>query len=172
MKRIAISRVLVDNVDTIQVDWALYGPKLAQVALTFGADDIDSVSPEDDDVAGPAPLAGRGDSRGAFALQASSPSSATARFETSATSMLIRLGAVSYLNTRPLVHGLERADRRFSLRFDVPARCADLLHANEVDLGLIPSIEYPGTRLPDCARRVDRIGRPGCVGGAFQQGAD
>lgn len=48
VKRVAISRLLADNVDTIQVDWALYGPKLAQVALTFGADDIDSVSPEDD----------------------------------------------------------------------------------------------------------------------------
>ena len=33
---------------TIQVDWTLYGPKLAQVALTVGADDIDAVSPEDD----------------------------------------------------------------------------------------------------------------------------
>ncbi len=58
--------------------------------------------------------------------------------------MPVRLGAVSYLNTRPLVHGLERQTDRFSLRFDVPARCADLLHANEVDLGLIPSIEYAG----------------------------
>ena len=48
VRRIAIARVLVDNVDTIQVDWALYGPKLAQVGLTFGADDIDSVSPVDD----------------------------------------------------------------------------------------------------------------------------
>jgi aminodeoxyfutalosine synthase len=48
VKRIAISRLLADNVDTIQVDWALYGPKLAQVALTFGADDIDSVAAEDD----------------------------------------------------------------------------------------------------------------------------
>ena len=57
---------------------------------------------------------------------------------------MIRLGAVSYLNTRPLVHGLEQQSARFSLRFDVPARCAELLHANEVDLGLIPSIEYPG----------------------------
>jgi chorismate dehydratase len=57
---------------------------------------------------------------------------------------MIRLGAVSYLNTRPLVHGLEEQSHRFSLRFDVPARCAELLHANEVDLGLIPSIEYPG----------------------------
>ena len=44
VKRVAISRLLADNVDTIQVDWALYGPKLAQVALTFGADDIDSVA--------------------------------------------------------------------------------------------------------------------------------
>ena len=48
VKRMAISRLLVDNVDTIQVDWALYGPKLAQVALTFGADDIDSVAAEED----------------------------------------------------------------------------------------------------------------------------
>jgi len=48
VKRVAISRVLAENVGTIQVDWALYGPKLAQVALTFGADDIDSVPAEDD----------------------------------------------------------------------------------------------------------------------------
>ena len=48
VKRVALSRLLADNVDTIQVDWGLYGPKLAQVALTFGADDIDSVSAEDD----------------------------------------------------------------------------------------------------------------------------
>jgi chorismate dehydratase len=58
--------------------------------------------------------------------------------------MPIRLGAVSYLNTRPLVYGLEDQTSRFDLRFDVPAKCAELLHANEVDLGLIPSIEYPG----------------------------
>jgi aminodeoxyfutalosine synthase len=48
VKRIAVTRLLVDNVDVIQVDWALYGPKLAQVALTFGADDIDSVAVDDD----------------------------------------------------------------------------------------------------------------------------
>lgn len=48
VKRIAISRLLAANVDSIQVDWALYGPKLAQVALTFGADDIDSVAADDD----------------------------------------------------------------------------------------------------------------------------
>ena len=52
VKRVALARVLVQNVSTIQVDWELYGPKLAQVALTFGADDLDSVSPVDDDSQG------------------------------------------------------------------------------------------------------------------------
>ena len=52
VRRVAISRLIAHNVDTIQVDWALYGPKLAQVALTFGADDIDSVSPQDDESRG------------------------------------------------------------------------------------------------------------------------
>ena len=58
--------------------------------------------------------------------------------------MPIRLGAVSYLNTRPLVYGLEALHDMFEIRFDVPAKCAELLHANAVDLGLIPSIEFPG----------------------------
>ena len=47
VKQVALARLLVDNIESIQVDWALYGPKLAQVALTFGADDVDSVSPAD-----------------------------------------------------------------------------------------------------------------------------
>src|SRR5436305_13630105 len=54
----------------------------------------------------------------------------------------IRLGAVSYLNTGPLVYGLERRPERFQIRFDVPSRCAALLHEHQVDPGLIPSIEY------------------------------
>ena len=52
VKRVALSRLLIQNVDTIQVDWALYGPKLAQVALTFGADDVDSVPAVDDESQG------------------------------------------------------------------------------------------------------------------------
>jgi chorismate dehydratase len=54
----------------------------------------------------------------------------------------IRLGAVSYLNTRPLVYGLDRHADRFLVRFDVPSVCSALLHAGEVDVGLVPSIEY------------------------------
>lgn len=55
---------------------------------------------------------------------------------------LLRLGAVSYLNTKPLVYGLDAHPDEFDVRFDVPSKCATLLHAGKVDLGLIPAIEY------------------------------
>jgi len=54
---------------------------------------------------------------------------------------IIRLGAVGYLNARPLVYGLERQPR-FDLRYDIPSECARLLHSHAIDVGLIPSIEY------------------------------
>lgn len=53
----------------------------------------------------------------------------------------VRVGAVEYLNARPLVHGLGAAGL-FSVRFDVPSRCADLLAAHAIDVGLIPVAEY------------------------------
>ena len=53
----------------------------------------------------------------------------------------LRLGVVGYLNAVPTVHGLGR-DARFEIVRDVPSRIAARLHAGEIDLGLIPSIEY------------------------------
>jgi len=53
----------------------------------------------------------------------------------------VRLGAVTYLNARPLVYGLDR-HAGFEVRYDIPSECAQLLHARETDVGLIPSIEY------------------------------
>ena len=43
LRQVALARLLVDNIDSIQVDWARHGPKLAQVALAFGVDDVDAV---------------------------------------------------------------------------------------------------------------------------------
>jgi aminodeoxyfutalosine synthase len=48
VKSVAMARLVAPNIPTIQVDWSRYGPKLAQVALTFGADDLDSVTPTDE----------------------------------------------------------------------------------------------------------------------------
>jgi hypothetical protein len=48
VRRVALARLFVSNIPSIQVDWSLYGPKLAQVALTVGADDVDGVLAIDD----------------------------------------------------------------------------------------------------------------------------
>ena len=53
----------------------------------------------------------------------------------------LRLGVVSYLNAVPTVQGLG-SDPRFRVEPDVPSRVAARLHAGEIDLGLIPSVEY------------------------------
>ena len=53
----------------------------------------------------------------------------------------VRLGAVDYLNVRPLVAGLDD-EPMFALRFDPPSVCARLLSDGEIDLGMIPTIAY------------------------------
>jgi chorismate dehydratase len=55
---------------------------------------------------------------------------------------MLRLGVVAYLNAQPLAFGLDQRPDRVSVRYDVPARCAALLHEGDIDLGTIPSIEY------------------------------
>lgn len=62
--------------------------------------------------------------------------------------MKVRVGAVSYLNTRPLVLGMAQgmgADR-IELSFDVPSRLADRLAASELEVALLPTIEL--ARIP------------------------
>ena len=53
----------------------------------------------------------------------------------------VRLGAVSYLNARPLTYGLNQDDL-FELGYGVPSACADDLAAGRIDVGLIPAVEY------------------------------
>ena len=49
---VALARIGLPAVSTIEVDWQQYGPKLAQVALTFGANHLDRVSVVDDPTLG------------------------------------------------------------------------------------------------------------------------
>jgi chorismate dehydratase len=56
--------------------------------------------------------------------------------------MALRIGAVGYLNARPLTWALDRDPTRWHVRYDLPSVCARLLQDGEVDLGLVPSIEY------------------------------
>jgi hypothetical protein len=52
VKCVALARLLLD-VPSIQVDWPLYGPKLAQVGLLVGADDVDGVVATEPGTLGP-----------------------------------------------------------------------------------------------------------------------
>ncbi|MBY0527245.1 MAG: menaquinone biosynthesis protein [Gemmataceae bacterium] len=54
----------------------------------------------------------------------------------------IRVGAVNYLNTKPLICDLEALAPNIELMLDVPSRLADLLREGELDVGLIPVVEY------------------------------
>ncbi len=54
----------------------------------------------------------------------------------------IRIGAVSYLNTKPLVFQLETLAPQAELVLDYPSRLADQMTRGELDVALIPVIEY------------------------------
>jgi chorismate dehydratase len=54
----------------------------------------------------------------------------------------IRVGAVNYLNTKPLICDLESLAPAAELILDVPSRLADLLAEGQLDVALIPVIEY------------------------------
>jgi chorismate dehydratase len=56
--------------------------------------------------------------------------------------MTVRIGAVNYLNTKPLICDLEALAPSAELILDVPSRLADRLSAGELDVALIPVIEY------------------------------
>lgn len=53
----------------------------------------------------------------------------------------IRLGAVTYLNTKPLVYHLPQFLPAASIRLDVPSRLADQLAADQLDVALVPIVE-------------------------------
>lgn len=53
----------------------------------------------------------------------------------------ITIGAVNYLNTKPLVYRLDELAPQAEVVFDLPSRLADSLAAGQLDVALIPSVE-------------------------------
>ena len=47
LKNIAVARCFLDNFPHIKAYWVMIGPKMAQVALSFGADDVDGTVKEE-----------------------------------------------------------------------------------------------------------------------------
>ena len=55
---------------------------------------------------------------------------------------MIRVGAVNYLNTKPLIEGLAEFSTDIELSLDLPSALADRLAAGDLDVALIPAIEF------------------------------
>jgi len=60
-----------------------------------------------------------------------------------------RVCAVSYLNTVPLVWGIEHGAQRdiFDMRYALPSECADQLYSGDADIGIVPVIEMARQKL-------------------------
>src|SRR5690349_7846648 len=77
----------------------------------------------------------------------------------------LRISAISYLNTAPLMwnfeHGSERAElqRTFEVDYTLPSRCAQMLADGSADIGIIPVAAYTSIEnlsiLPDIAIASD-----------------
>jgi len=57
----------------------------------------------------------------------------------------IKIGIVNYLNTRPLIYGLERPpiSEMIEIKGDYPSRVASMLISSEVDIALVPVAVLP-----------------------------
>lgn len=60
----------------------------------------------------------------------------------------IKVGAVSYLNTKPLIYGFEQGkmNNEVDLLIDYPSNIASLLMNDEIDVGLVPVAVIPQLR--------------------------
>jgi predicted solute-binding protein len=66
-----------------------------------------------------------------------------------------RVCAVSYLNTVPLVWGIEHGPQQgiFEMAYALPSECADQLASGDADIGIVPVIEVARQKL-ECFRSV------------------
>lgn len=54
----------------------------------------------------------------------------------------LRVGAVNYLNSKPLIEGLSGFAPEIDLSLDLPSRLADRIARSELEVGLIPVVEF------------------------------
>lgn len=86
------------------------------------------------------------------------PAAAPARIDT--VRPFGRLGVVAYLNTRPLIDGLERL-AGLDLRAEVPSAMADLVASRDVDAGLCSVVDFFRATEPVEALPVGALGCDG-----------
>lgn len=79
----------------------------------------------------------------------------------------IKVSAVSYLNTKPFLYGIENSDilNEIELSVDIPSVCADKLLRGEVYLGLVPVVVIPELN------KANLLGQRACLISDFCIGA-
>lgn len=72
---------------------------------------------------------------------------------------MIKVSAVSYLNSKPFLHGLEISSvkQKIELSIDIPSVCAQKLLSDEADIGLVPIAVIPQLKYP-------QLVSPFCIG--------
>lgn len=63
LKTLAVTRLILDNVEHLQTDWSVMGPKVLELALRFGADDAGSIPRSQVGNAGPSHHSGESELR-------------------------------------------------------------------------------------------------------------
>lgn len=54
----------------------------------------------------------------------------------------LRIGVVPYMNSKPLIYGLEELSDKIELVYNVPSALPEMLERDELDVTLIPSVSY------------------------------
>ena len=73
----------------------------------------------------------------------------------------LRVGAVSYLNTKPLIYRFDEWARDAELVLDLPSRLADRLARSDLDVALVPGDRvFSEHGVHDCFRRLHCLPRP------------
>ena len=145
LRMIAVSRLMLDNIPNVKAYWIMISTPLAQVALHFGANDIQgtvmeeqiahaagAVTPQEEKVAEPGladPRGGPGAGAARHALQHGQDVRVT-----------LRLGRISYANMAPVFYDLTGVD--VEQVSGVPTELNRRLIAGEIDVAPISSIEY------------------------------
>ena len=167
LKTLAIARLLLDNFDHIKAYWVMTGLKIAQVALFFGANDMDGTVVEE--VISLMSQAGHGQEMpkaelvrvirdaGRNPVERDALYRVVRRFDgaSEAHVVTVRMGHIRFLNCYPMYCGLEQrghlggeapVDRPGRPGIDlvpgVPTELNDWLVGGQIDLGLISSIAY------------------------------
>src|SRR6476469_6876058 len=127
LKMIAVSRLLLDNIANVKAYWIMMGLPLAQVALHFGANDVQGT-----------------------VVREQIFHAAGARTETE--QKIPELGRIAYVNMAPVFY---RLDAEVEEVQGVPTELNARLLAGELDLAPISSIEY--ARNADRLRLLPRL---------------